>query len=178
MNSFMKGLLGAIVGTLVATGGAQWGQSFQTPIKWRTFDSGTTSRIQARSMRVLNNEAEFQTYWAQHTGSAADAPKGVEWGKELLIAIHSGVKTSGGYTVYVETMDRPTPNDIVVKFVEVKPPAGSVNITLMTSPWVLVRMERAGGNIRFQGREVTGRIIQSPPPQCGCKCACGRCGCS
>lgn len=178
MNTFLKGFLGAVAGTLVATGGAQLGQSFQAPLKWRTFDSGSSSGIQHRALQVLNNEAEFQTYWAKHAGSPANAPRGIEWGKELLIAINVGSKPSSGYAVYVETIDRPTPNDLVVKYVETKPPTGSINASVMTSPWVLVRMERAGGNIRFQGRVATARVIQVTPPQCGCKCACGKCSCS
>ena len=175
MNSFMKGMLGAIVGTVVATGGAQFGQSFQAPVKYRTFDSGTSSAIQHRGLRTINNEAEFQTYWAQHSGSAANAPRGIEWGKELLIAINLGSRPSSGYAVYVETIARPTPNDLVVRYVESQPPKGSINAAVMTSPWVLVRMERAGGNIRFEGRVTKGRIIQIAPKPCGCTGACPCC---
>ena len=176
MNAFFKGMLGALVGTLVATGGAQWGAGTQAPLKYRTFNSGVHSNIQHSGLRVLNNDAEFQSYWAQLTGSAANAPRGIEWGKELLIAINLGTRSSGGYQVYVERIDRPKPNDIVVHYVESQPAPGSVNTAVMTSPWVLVRMDRAGGNIQFQGRVTKSRVIQiAPPAKCGCTCGCGCC---
>ncbi|MCO5296427.1 MAG: protease complex subunit PrcB family protein [Fimbriimonadaceae bacterium] len=176
MNAFLKGFFGAAAAILVATVAAQLGYGFQTGVRYRTFDSGVLSAITTPRQQVLNNEAEFQTYWRQHTGSAASAPRGIEWGKELLIAIHLGNRPTAGYQVYVEGIDRPTPNDLVVRFVESQPPKGMAAATMITSPWVLVRVERAGGNIRFQSRVQQSSVIvlgSSKHTNCGCTCGCG-----
>lgn len=176
MNAFMKGLFGAAAAILVASVAAQFGYGFQGGVKYRTFDSGALSAITAPRQQVINNEAEFQTYWRQHTGSPLGAPGGIEWGKELLIAIHLGNRPTAGYQVYVEGIERPTPNDLVVRFVESQPPKGTFSAAMITSPWVLVRVERAGGNIRFQGRVQQSSVIVLGSPKhtnCGCTCGCG-----
>lgn len=177
MNAFLRGFLGAMAAILVATAVAQFGYGLQG-VNYRTFDSGVISRITTPRQQVINNEAELQSYWLQHTGSALSAPRGIEWGKELLLAIHVGSRPSSGYQVYVESISRPTPNDLVVRYVESQPPKGMLNAAMMTSPWVLVRVERAGGNFRFQGRVQQSSVIVLGSPQhsnCGCKCGCGCC---
>jgi hypothetical protein len=165
----------ALIGALAALSSAQF-DPLHT-IKWSTLQSGQHSRIERPTTRVLNNEAELQAYWRDAMGeSPTAAPRGIEFGKEMLLAIHLGDRPTGGYKVHVQSISRTRAAELTVEYVETEPAPGSANIQVRTSPWTLVRMERSAGNLNFRKRTQTSRYAVLPaPPACGCCSACG-CG--
>jgi hypothetical protein len=166
-------MLSALAGTV----SAQAGFGALDTVRWSTFRSGTYSKADQPTNRIINNEAEFQTYWARFHGEAPyQAPRGIEWGKELLIAIHLGERSSGGYSVYVQSIKRTRAAEITIEFVEETPAKGGANLTVITSPWTIVRMNRTAGNPVFKKRTETARrgIIVVSPCDCCSRCTCGQ----
>lgn len=128
----------------------------QSGIKWRGYKSGVASNVRAESTFILNNEADFQSYWSKQLGMpASGAPRDVKWGEEMLVAVHLGQRSTGGYTVFVQKVERTTANTITITYTERKPAAGSFNAQVITSPYEVIRMDRAGGAIRFEKNEST-----------------------
>lgn len=179
VRTFVKGAhrLFAVWGLVSLAAGvlAQYGTGPLDVVRWSTFKSGTNSRVEGTLTRVLVSEADFQAYWANSMGEPAHtAPRGIDWNKEQLIAIHIGTRNSGGYAVKVQSIKRERTSTLVVEYIETTPAKGSLNTMALTSPWVLVRMDRTAGNPVFRGRVETARTPISGGRSCGC---CARCAC-
>lgn len=150
-------------------------QSALPAIQWRTYKDGNTSRIKDNWTKIINNEAEFQTYWNKAFGNPPQtAPRDIEWGKEMLVAIHVGEFNNGGSSVYVESVGRPTPNDARVSYVVSSPNGKLPGAAVMTQPWTIIRMNRPGANISFSRRDSHYTVNTGGGGNCRCG---GRCGC-
>lgn len=135
----MKILLVLLFALLGALGMAQG------PVIFDTYQSGQYGNIDKEQYQVLQTEGQFQIYWKALTGEG-NAPREINWSKEFLIAINLGQRSSSGYKVFVESIERVRGNP-QVNIVEIAPngPAGSV----MTSPWIIIRVNRTPGNFSF-----------------------------
>lgn len=123
-------------------------------IVWRSYRQGTQSRITQAQNFVIQNQGAFDTYWQQSTGDAR-APRDVDFNKELLVAVHLGTRSSGGYKVIIQSVQRTKPSEIKVNYIENEPAPGSFNAAVMTAPFEIVRIERSNavGNFIFEGRK-------------------------
>ncbi len=119
-------------------------------VKWSTFHAGTNSRQKTFSTRVLSTEGTWQKYWSELTGnSAASAPRGLEWAREELWVIALGERRTGGVCVTVRSVSFVDARNIEVQYVETAPPPGSITSQAITSPYVVIRVERNSGSPRF-----------------------------
>lgn len=132
-------------------------------IKWRGYKSGTFSNVAAESTFILNNEADFQSYWQKQLGEKPqNAPKDVKWGEEMLVAVHLGRKPNAGYSCFVKSVERSAANTITITFVE-RVPSGGFNAQVVSSPYEIIRMDRVGGNIQFKkDSSSSGGIVPGP----------------
>ncbi len=128
-----------------------FGQFGSLGIKWSGYKSGVFSNVSSESFFVLNNEAEFQRYWKDQLGEKPEkAPRDIKWGQEMLVAVHLGRRNTAGYSVFVKSLDRPTANTIKITYVEKAPATGAIAAQVLTSPFEIIRIERAGGNFEFK----------------------------
>jgi hypothetical protein len=170
-----------VAGVLLAASASVAQHSLPNSIEWHTFRQGAFSNAREFGTKVLETEGSFQKYWADVVGGrASDAPKGVDWAKEKLVAINLGVRPNTGYELYVRSVERVRTNEIRFNVVERLPLEGMPAAQVRISPWVLIRMERAPGNITFaksvqDGNHIGGiEIIPGPP---GGSCCSGPCTC-
>lgn len=99
----------------------------------------------------------------------------VDWNKEMVIGIFLGERKTGGYKVYVETIDRTTAAVAVVKVVEQKPVKDAMVTEAITSPFILIAIEKPGVvDWQFSSRTSTSGWT----PGAGCGCECKTCTCS
>lgn len=116
---------------------------------WKQYRSGYRSRRQSFGTFVIQNSSDWKTYWQDSLGAdLAKLPKDIDWRSEQLIAIHLGQRNSGGYTVRVEALDSGKNGETIIRYREY-PPGGLVTQEL-TSPFVIVRLPRAAGKLRFE----------------------------
>lgn len=150
----------------------------QNYVKFRTYKDGRNSQIEKFRTTIMNSQGDLQKYWAANTGEdPSQAPRDIDWNSERLIAINLGTRTTTGYSVFVKSIDRKDGN-LVVTYVERKPPAGGIVGQALTSPWTIVRMQRVAGNISFEKRVdngLGGIIVIDTGPSCGCNCGCNCC---
>ncbi|MBX3118508.1 MAG: protease complex subunit PrcB family protein [Fimbriimonadaceae bacterium] len=154
------------------------GATAMPAIQWRTYKDGGFSKHNELHTRIINNEAEWQSYWSKAFGeSPSQAPRDIQWGKEMAVAIHVGEMRAGGTKVYVESISRPRPHDVVVSYVVSSPAPGTPVAQVISQPWVIIRMDRSAGNISFARRNVSQRVIPGGGNcNCGGKCGCKCCG--
>ena len=89
--------------------------------------------------------------------------KDVKWGQELLVAVHLGQRPTAGYSVLVRKLERRTSNTTTVCYDERKPAPNSSAGSVTTSPYEIIRVERAAGNFEFErseGRQ-SGGVVTS-----------------
>jgi hypothetical protein len=123
-------------------------QTFGLPIKWSTYRSGSDSLIGQDTTQVINNEAEWQKFWTQLTGSApSSAPRDIKWGAEMAVVVNLAHRPLGT-SVLLESVDRTSPADVQVKYAEQLPPAGFTS-SVKLNTYQVIRMDRPGGSIRF-----------------------------
>ena len=166
--------LGAVI-PMVAIAQFQFYGTSQGP-QFRTFAQGQQSNATGFRTEVLNTDGDLQRYWSRVVGQRPEsAPRDVKWGEEMLIAINLGQRSSLGYSVYVETIAKRR-GELLVSVVEQKPAPGSMVGQAITSPWVIVRMNRQPEPLVFQRREQTARFTETRrPAACGCTCGCPAC---
>lgn len=144
------------------------GQALPT-VKWSTFQGGTMSRIKTFETRVLSTEGSWQIYWNRLTGNpASTAPKGIEWAHEELWVIAAGERQTGGYNIYVRGARYVDARNIHVEYVLTTPQSGGVSTQVITSPYVVLRVERSGGTPQFVrcddfGYNMGGSTVLLPP---------------
>lgn len=176
----MKGILRIGIGAFVAGAAfvagiavGQWTPG-QQGITFRSYKSGQNSQIENPTTDVINSQGELQKLWPMLTGEqASQAPKDVKWNDERLILVALGQRNTGGYKVFVKAIERKNSN-LVVQYVEKMPPAGQPVLTVITSPWELVRAPRVSGNISFEKRvdKGFGYTVIDLGSSCGCSCKC------
>jgi len=162
----------------------------QDQINWRTYRQGAFSNAKTAQTNVFETEGQFQRFWQNVIGTAGGKmpTDGVDWAREKLVAINLGVRPNAGYELSIQSIKRVKASEILVSYRERLPIQGVSYPQVQISPWIIVRMERAGGAINFQGRTVSGSIgaggtVIFPPDRnddgcCepGTKC-CSACGC-
>ncbi|MGV3617835.1 MAG: protease complex subunit PrcB family protein [Fimbriimonas sp.] len=148
-------------------GGSAW--NAQNQVNFNAFRTGITSQITNAGLIEISSEADFQAYWARSTGQAPQtAPQGIDWNRQKLIAIHLGQRRSGGYSVVVQSIRR-TGAFAVVSAVERKPAPNQYVAQMITSPYVLVKVDRISIPFRLSmteregGQIPGGRIIVTDP---------------
>jgi hypothetical protein len=180
MKHGLSALILLIVVVLAFAGGSRAQLSrYENPIKWDQYMAAEYCGIDKTTTQVINNEAEWQTFWAKLSGQGAQtAPKDVDWNKYVLMAITLGTKPTPGYSVYVESVERTRAYEYVVHYVEWQPQPGQLLAQVTTSPFVIIRVEKTTGTPQFVGRTATQRVFSQPKTLCGCRCGCGSCRCA
>lgn len=127
------------------------GRNVYGPIQWSRFQEGTQSRIKDFTTRVMVTEGQWQSFWQLLTGNPpSQAPKGVDWNSELLIAVCLGERRSGGFKVDINTIEMIDAANAKVVYAESTPSRHEASASVMTQPWVVVRMKRLPVEIRFE----------------------------
>ncbi|MBL8087404.1 MAG: protease complex subunit PrcB family protein [Chthonomonas sp.] len=172
----MKFWLALCVLLCAAFGVAQFDMQGKPVVRWSTYSSGTQCNATKYSAVALATEGDFQRYWQQNLQGCA--PTDVDWNTEQIFAIHLGRRTSGGYRVFVQSIELEQ-NTLWVRYVEETPARGSATASVMTSPYVLIRIKRTSGVPRFVGTLRESRTIYAPVPDCRCSRGClANCACA
>jgi hypothetical protein len=138
-------------------GGKPWNP--RDSVNYQTFQSGVRSNITAQSLIEIPSEADFQTYWSRSTGQPpSTAPRGVDWLRQKLIAVHLGTRPTGGYSVMVTNIERAGPVANVFAL-ETKPAPRQVVDKSPTSPYALVTVDRIALPFRLSLSERSGANI-------------------
>ncbi len=186
----MKAILSLLVFSALLMAGkapAQGGIGVDRYVTYRSYKSGSTSRIAKEKKVVITSQDQFQQYWKESTGrDGREAPTDVDFRTEQLVAFHLGHRPTTGYTVIIKSVDRVNPGTVKVTARETRPSPESMQAQHVTSPFVIIRMPRLPVDFTFALEQVDapGQIfVPAPfpidptyPPACNCACGCSQTG--
>lgn len=117
-----------------------------------TWKRGDYSRYTQSALVPIYDEAALAKYWANAMGQPAiSAPRGIDWQRQMVVAIHAGERPSGGYTIDLAKSD--VVNGVITFHIrEHRPLAGSNVDKNASSPWLLVRLDKTTNQFRMDTR--------------------------
>lgn len=114
--------------------------------------AGAMSGITAAGLHVVRDQAELDELWRTHMRLHLPAPAvpQIDFADSMIVAAFVGQKPTGGYSVRIEEVIRVAatagqPSQIVVRTSEVIPAEDAVVTQMLTSPFHMVRVEKADG---------------------------------
>lgn len=117
-------------------------------VAFTSIDTGTTSGIEDKTEWLIRTDEEWKTFWSKHKANElppTQAPR-VNFKKEMVIAVFSGTKPSGGFSAkvaHVSSGDESITADAVLN----KPKPGSINSQMMTQPYDIVKCRQLPGKL-------------------------------
>jgi hypothetical protein len=112
-----------------------------------TINSDMMSGIDRAEQTVVRTPGEWQALWQKHApGRPLPA---VDFGKNMVIAVFLGSRSSGGYQVQI-TGVRSEDKDLVVQWAERRPAPGQMAAQVMTAPSHIVSVPRHEGGVKFE----------------------------
>lgn len=147
-------------------------------VNWKTYQSGINSRVTQRTMTVMDNRADFVRYWQNSLGQDPNsAPTDINWASEVLVAIHLGTRSTGGYSVFVKTIARGTDNYARISAIEQTPGAGQPVVQMVTSPYTIIRVTKGSFRFSMSLAQKAGNAFNPYPNNTGGRCNCTNCAC-
>jgi hypothetical protein len=121
-------------------------------IPFLTAEKGYRSGIKERRFVVIRTEEEWERLWTLHKSTVSPAPKvpAVDFQQEMILAVFSGDRRTGGYGIEIQKIEEdPERGQLSVYFLETEPPPRSMVIQAFNQPCHLVRTEKINLPARF-----------------------------
>ncbi|MDD3805685.1 MAG: protease complex subunit PrcB family protein [bacterium] len=117
----------------------------------RTVSKGNYCAIEKREQQVINNEADWSTLWERMNAGILPMPErpAINFEKETLIAVFTGVRNSGGYSIEVTGVENK--EALTTIGIKEKTPAADMMVSMsLTSPYHIVALPKLNGKIEFK----------------------------
>lgn len=110
-----------------------------------TIDKGEYSGIKTRELLVIKSQTEWETLWSKHSSLEAPTPKlpEIDYSKKIGIAVFSGWKSTGGYSVEITKVEF-AEDEIKVYYKETSPEVGQPVTEAETQPFHIIIIENIG----------------------------------
>ena len=163
----MKPFLGFAALLGAASAGAQLGgfpgalPASASNVRFQTVAQGDELARNAPGLFVFNEPIGWSNYWrALHRGPMPNLEQGF-FNNWRLVAVHLGNRPSTGYGVTVARIDRRI-DRATITVLESVPMRGARNAAVVTSPWVLLRVENGAFGFDLQSRQVVNQYGTIP----------------
>ena len=113
-----------------------------------TIARGGVSNISQPRQVVIRTAGEWDTLWHEHAGPDAKAPE-VDFSREMVVGVFLGTRSTGGYAVEITGVDE-RGGAVVVHYTATTPERGMMLAQVITSPFHLVKVPRADGEVTFE----------------------------
>lgn len=118
-------------------------------LPFRILASGQHSAISLPRELVIRDPARWRQLW-RLTGQPGPPPA-VDFDSQMVIGVFMGEQSSGGYGIRIDRIIE-TADSLRVEAVLHRPAPGSMVTLALTQPWVIVRLPRYDGPVRFHYR--------------------------
>ena len=121
-------------------------------VPFTTIESGSNSGVNVRQGVTIKDQAEWLALWRKHTSDLQPPPPmpAVDFSNEMVIAVFSGERKSGGYSIQVDNI-RLAGNRLIAMVSESNPAPDSINMMMITQPYHMVRLSKSTLPVVFQG---------------------------
>lgn len=135
-------------------------------VKYSIIDQGVHSGKQSPSLQseVVDGEALFETLFAEiHSGRLPPpSPPKIDFEKSLVVFVSKEEKPSAGYRIVIDEVTRDD-ETLRVKIRVEAPPADQFQATVMTRPYVLIKIKKEPGIEKIALVDDKGNVVQSLP---------------
>lgn len=116
-------------------------------LSFTEIDKGFTSGLKERNFTLIRSTKEWKEFWARHvSGSGFISPTPlppVDFDREMIVAVSSGEKATGGYGIEITKIEAVHPNRVLlITLVDSKPPADAITSQALTQPYHIVKLRR------------------------------------
>jgi hypothetical protein len=128
---------------------------------WEPIASGTQAAgAQTVQFALITNTDELAAAWNRAHGSLLAIPPlpDIDFRREVVVAIFSDTKPSGGYDLRVTgaTLEG---RDLYLDLQQIAPPADAITTQALTTPWLMLRVLREGITAAWVRDATTGQLI-------------------
>lgn len=135
-------------------------------VKYNIIGQGVHSGKQSPSLQfeVVDREALLETLFAEiHSGRLPPpSPPKIDFEKSLVIFVSTEEKPSAGYRIVVDEVTRDD-ETLRVKIRVEAPPVDQFQATVMTRPYVLIKIKKESGIEKIALVDDKGNVVQSLP---------------
>ena len=118
---------------------------------FRTLDSGSgpTDILVERKNYIFRDDQDYRAFWelVHGTQPGSRIPPIVSFTRNDVIAIVSGVQTTGGYSIRVDEI-RETPEERIVEIVRMMPEENCIVTQALTNPYHMVVVQKTSKPLR------------------------------
>lgn len=112
----------------------------QAAVAFTTVARGSDSQIAEPREAIIRSADDWRALWSAHSSDQAPT---VDFSRFMVVGVFLGTRPTSGYTVeIVRVQSRGTVT--TVEYREQRPEADSFNLQVLTMPFHLVRVPRAG----------------------------------
>ncbi len=111
-------------------------------IPFEPLRDGQRSKAQKAAQAAARSEKEWERARADLVGPLPGEPLKVDWEREMVLGIFLGMRPSSGYRVTIQEI-RETKERLIVRYREHGPPPGAITLTVLTSPFQIVKLKRS-----------------------------------
>lgn len=115
-------------------------------------DKGFRSGLRERKFAVIKTANEWKELWSSHM-SGSIPPKAlpsVDFQTEMIVAVFSGEKMTGGYGVEITKIEEARQKRVLtVTIRDSKPPADAIVTQALTQPFHIVKLEKVELAVTF-----------------------------
>ncbi|HEY7159921.1 MAG TPA: protease complex subunit PrcB family protein [Acidobacteriota bacterium] len=125
-------------------------------ISYEVLLEGTFSGIKEPLQKVITTNQEWEDLWKKHVSVIVPQPPvpEVDFENYVVAAIYQGEKNKGGYQVLLKQVE-PQGKDIIVHYKLVEPPENSFTLSVLTQPFILVKLPKPEGTVQLTQQQVT-----------------------
>ena len=108
--------------------------------------------MRERKLVVIKNENDWKALWNSHASLLLPPkePPLVDFQTEMIVAVFSGEKGTGGYGIEITRIEEDSAKHVVQVFVrESKPPAGAIVVQALSQPCHIVKLTRVELPVTF-----------------------------
>lgn len=135
-----------VLATTAALIAALWSQN-QTRADIRTLDQGIQSRIQQAQQVIARTPDEWLALWQMH--AAMRKPPAVDFQHEMVVGIFGGRHPTAGFWVEIVNAEF-RDGTLTITYRETSPPPGALTAQVLTSPYHIVAVPAAAGEVQFE----------------------------
>ncbi|MPZ18348.1 MAG: VWA domain-containing protein [Luteitalea sp.] len=128
-------------------GGGQEAQEDSDAVAFANFAFGPLSNRTKPEQIVIRSQAEWEKLW-ESLPTGKPLPK-VDFEQEMLVAVFLGRRSTGGYSVRVDSVRREG-DGIIVAYREVAPASDAIRTQQLTTPFAVARVVKTDGAVRFE----------------------------
>ncbi|MCI0448075.1 protease complex subunit PrcB family protein [bacterium] len=125
-------------------------------ISYEVLLEGTYSGIREPLQKVITANEEWEQLWKKHVSVIVPQPPvpEVDFENNVVAALFAGEKMKSGYQIRLKEVV-PQGKDVIVRYKMVEPPENSFTLTVLTQPFIFIKIPKPEGTVQLTQQEAT-----------------------